>query len=64
MAEIVRYADSIHPYRDGGSSERVVAATEEFIAGRLGNLSRKPLGAWWRGMQIRRELGYWGAAQR
>ncbi len=64
MAEIVRYADSIHPYRDGCSSERVVAATEDFIAGRMGALSRKPLGAWWRGMQIRRELGYWGPARR
>src|SRR5690606_9484132 len=42
MAEIVRYADSIHPYRDGRSSGRVIAATEDFIAGRLGRLSRKP----------------------
>jgi len=64
MAEIVRYADDIHPYRDGLSSERVIAATEDFIAGEMGALRRKPLGALWRGLQIRRELGYWGPAQR
>lgn len=61
---LARYADAIHPYRDGQSSERVMAATEDFIAGKLGTLRRKPLGAVWRGLQIRRELGYWGPAQR
>ncbi|WP_282276072.1 CDP-glycerol glycerophosphotransferase family protein [Stenotrophomonas sp. PS02297] len=64
VAEIVRYADSIHPYRDGRSSGRVIAATEDFIAGRLGTLRRKPLGATWRGLQIRRDLGYWGPSRR
>ncbi len=64
MAEIVRYADWIHPYRDGQSSERVITATEDFIDGEMGRLRRKPLGALWRGLQIRRELGYWGPAQR
>jgi len=63
LAEITRYADSIHPYRDGRSSERVIAATEDFIAGRLGKPGRKPLGAIWRGLQIRRELGYWGPSR-
>ncbi|KAG1175093.1 hypothetical protein G6F35_016597 [Rhizopus arrhizus] len=32
QAEIVRYADAIHPYRDGRSSERVIAATEDFLS--------------------------------
>ncbi|RRU10247.1 CDP-glycerol glycerophosphotransferase family protein [Stenotrophomonas sp. 278] len=64
MAEIQRYADDIHPYRDGRSSERVMAATEDFLAGKLGTLKRKPLGAWTRGLQIRRDLGYWGPSRR
>ncbi len=61
---LAEYADAIHPYRDGRSSERVIAATERFVAGELGALRRKPLGATWRALQIRRELGYWGPAQR
>ena len=64
MAAIVAYADAIHPYRDGLSSERVIAATEDFIDGEMGRLKRKPLGALWRGLQIRRDLGYWGLPQR
>jgi hypothetical protein len=65
MAEIVRYADWIHPYRDGRSSERVIAATEAFIAaGGAARLRRKPPGALWRRLQIRRELGYWGPGAR
>ncbi len=64
VAHIQQYADSIHPYRDGYSSERVIAATEDFLAGELGTLKRKPLGAWTRGLQIRRDLGYWGPSKR
>lgn len=64
MAEIQRYADDIHPYRDGRSSERVMAATEDFLAGKLGTLKRKPLSAWTRGLQIRKDLGYWGPSRR
>ncbi|NDK39807.1 CDP-glycerol glycerophosphotransferase [Pseudoxanthomonas gei] len=60
QGEIVRYADSIHPYRDGRSSERVLAAAEDFCAGRLGVLCRKPLAARLRALQIRGRLGYWG----
>ena len=61
QAEIVRYADSIHPYRDGRSSERVLAAAEDFCEGKLGVLRRKPLAARLRGLQIRGRLGYWGS---
>lgn len=64
MAEIRRYADDIHPYRDGRSSERVMAAAEDFLAGKLGTLKRKPFGAWTRGLQIRKDLGYWGPSRR
>ncbi|WP_282298057.1 CDP-glycerol glycerophosphotransferase family protein [Stenotrophomonas sp. PS02289] len=64
MAEIRRYADDIHPYRDGRSSERVIAATDDFLAGTLGALKRKPFGAWTRGLQIRKDLGYWGPSSR
>lgn len=57
---IERYADTIHPYRDGRSSERVIAATEAFIAGEFGKLRRKPMSSWLRALQIRKQLGYWG----
>lgn len=57
-AEITRYADLIHPYRDGRSSERVIAATEEFLdSGRYRTLARKPWSGLWRRWQIRRQLG-------
>jgi hypothetical protein len=59
-AAIVGYADAIHPYRDGRSSERVLAATEDLIAGRLGPLRGKPPGGRLRALQIRAKLGYWG----
>ncbi|MEQ1511977.1 MAG: CDP-glycerol glycerophosphotransferase family protein [Lysobacteraceae bacterium] len=54
------YADAIHPYRDGRSSERVLAATDDLIAGKLGKLCGKPLGGRLRALQIRADLGYWG----
>ncbi|MEB1100636.1 CDP-glycerol glycerophosphotransferase family protein [Xanthomonas campestris pv. campestris] len=63
-AALAAYADAIHPFRDGLSSERVIAATEDFIAGEMGRLRRKPLGAQWRALQIRRALGYWGPSRR
>lgn len=60
QAAIDAYADAIHPYRDGLSSQRVIAATGDLLDGTLGRLRGKPLSSWWRGLQIRRELGYWG----
>ncbi len=56
---IVTYADAIHPYRDGHSSERVIAATEDLIAGKLGRLRGKPIAGRMRALQIRSKLGYW-----
>jgi CDP-glycerol glycerophosphotransferase (TagB/SpsB family) len=61
MAEVRKYADSIHPYRDGRSSERVLDAVDAFIAGGARNPKRKPTN-WWRKMKIRRRIGYWGPA--
>lgn len=60
MARISAYADSIHPYRDGASAERVIDASEALLAGTLGPLARKPASAWLRRLQIRKDLGYWG----
>lgn len=60
LEAIARYGDAIHPWRDGRASERVLAATDDLLAGRLGALARKPLSARLRGWQARRRLGYWG----
>ena len=62
-AALSAYADDIHPRRDGRSSQRVIAATDALLAGRLGALRRKPMASL-RRLQIRRELGYWGPAAR
>ncbi|NOT87944.1 MAG: CDP-glycerol glycerophosphotransferase [Lysobacter sp.] len=53
------YANAIHPYRDGRSSERVLAATEALLEGRFGRLAGKPLSGRLRALQIRADLGYW-----
>lgn len=60
QAAIDAYAEAIHPYRDGRSSERVIAATDDLLTGALGRLRAKPVSSWLRALQIRRELGYWG----
>lgn len=62
LEEIRRYADGIHPYRDGRSSQRVVQAVDDLLAGRLPALSSKPLSALLRNLQLRKRLGYWGPA--
>jgi CDP-glycerol glycerophosphotransferase (TagB/SpsB family) len=55
------FADAIHPYRDGRSSERVLQAIDAFIAAGARNRRRKPLNLW-RKLKIRRRIGYWGRA--
>ena len=62
MDEVRRYADSIHPYRDGRSSERVVAATADLLDRGPGKLARKPFASRLRSLQLRKRLGYWGPA--
>ncbi|HYW92096.1 MAG TPA: CDP-glycerol glycerophosphotransferase family protein [Gammaproteobacteria bacterium] len=63
MQAIRDYAEAIHPYRDGRSSERVLEAIDDFIAAGARNRKRKPLNLW-RKLKIRRRLGYWGPARR
>ena len=60
VAEIRRFADGIHPYRDGRSSERVVAAAAALLDGGLARLAPKPFMSRLRNLQIRHRLGYWG----
>lgn len=61
MREVRAYADSIHPYRDGRSSERVLDAVDEFVASGARNPKRKPANLW-RKLKIRKRIGYWGPA--
>ncbi|MFL6617001.1 MAG: CDP-glycerol glycerophosphotransferase family protein [Povalibacter sp.] len=58
MQAIREYADRIHPYRDGRSSERVLQATHEAIHAGTTGLRRKPLNLW-RRLQARQRLNYW-----
>jgi CDP-glycerol glycerophosphotransferase (TagB/SpsB family) len=59
MQAIAEYGQSIHPYHDGGSSERILAAIDAFIAAGARNRRRKPVNVW-RKFKIRRRVGYWG----
>lgn len=59
--ELAAYADLIHPWRDGRSSERVLAATRDFVAGRFGELAPKPANVW-RRLQMRSKLRKFGSA--
>ena len=61
MQAIVAYADSIHPYRDGRSSDRVLDAIDAFIAAGARNRKPKPMNLW-RKLKIRKRIGYWGPA--
>jgi CDP-glycerol glycerophosphotransferase (TagB/SpsB family) len=58
MAAIRAHADAIHPYRDGRSSERVLAAVDEFIAHDCARLAPKPRYPW-RRFKMRWRFGYW-----
>ena len=60
LQAIRTYADSVHPYRDGRSGERVLEAIDAFIASGARNPKRKPLNLW-RKFKIRKRIGYWGA---
>jgi CDP-glycerol glycerophosphotransferase (TagB/SpsB family) len=57
MQRLRAYAAEIHPYRDGRSSERVIAATIASIERGPAGLTRKPLNLW-RRLQMRQWLGY------
>lgn len=55
---IVEFADAIHPYRDGRSSERVLAAARGFLARSRAGLRPKPLNLW-RKLRLRQALRYY-----
>lgn len=55
---ITAYGDRIHPYRDGRSSERVLAAVDDFIANGRKGLKRKPLNLV-RKVKARKRLRYY-----
>lgn len=58
MRAIRAHADAIHPYRDGRSSERVLAAVDEFIADGYQRLRPKPRNLW-RKLKMRWRFRYW-----
>ncbi len=58
MKQIQAYGDNIHPYRDGGSSLRVLDATDRFLATGYKHLKSKPLN-FIRNFKVRRKLGYY-----
>ena len=59
MNEIKKYANHIHPYRDGQSSLRVLAAVDDFIENNeFARLKNKPLNLG-RKIQIRQRMKYY-----
>ncbi len=60
-AELDTLSAQIHPYRDGRSSERVLAATEDLLAGRIRPRAPKPANRL-RKLQSRLHLRYFGPA--
>ena len=58
MSEVRKYANWLHPYRDGHSSERVLDATEAFLARDYGKLKSKPIN-FQRRISMRKKLKYW-----
>jgi len=58
MGAIRAYADAVHPYRDGRSSERVLAAVEDFTARDYARLRPKRRFTW-RRLRMRWRFGYW-----
>lgn len=60
LAKVAAYGARIHPWRDGASSARVLAAVDDLLAGRLGKLAPRPWMTRLRSLQLRNRLGYWG----
>jgi CDP-glycerol glycerophosphotransferase (TagB/SpsB family) len=55
---IRRYAQDLHPYNDGLSAKRVLAATQERLAKGRQGLKQRPLNLF-RNLKMRHQLGYW-----
>ncbi|GIU51038.1 CDP-glycerol--glycerophosphate glycerophosphotransferase [Shewanella sairae] len=58
IAQIESYCEQIHPYRDGLSSERVLAAVDSMIDNGTADLKVKPANLI-RHLKMRKKLGYW-----
>jgi CDP-glycerol glycerophosphotransferase (TagB/SpsB family) len=58
ISKIQEYANELHPYRDGKSSERVLDAVDWFIEEGHKNLKRKPINLI-RKIKIRKKLKYY-----
>lgn len=61
MKAVRGFADALHPYRDGRSSERILDAIDAFVAQGGRNRRPKPMNLW-RKLKLRRRIGYWGPA--
>ncbi len=59
LAKIEQHCAHIHPYRDGGSSRRVINAIDDLIDSGIGHFKRKPLNLV-RRFKIRKKLKYFG----
>lgn len=58
MEAAQQFIADMHPWRDGRSSERVLAAVDRWIEQGRDRLKRKPLNLW-RRLQVRRRLRYY-----
>ncbi len=58
MKAIDDYCEQLHPYQDGKTCERVIAATNELIETGLNGLKKKPLNLI-RHYKLRKKLNYW-----
>ena len=58
QAEAAIFMAKLHDYSDGGSSERVLRATDDFIENRVSRLKSKPLNLW-RKFQMRKKMFYY-----
>ncbi|ATN33202.1 CDP-glycerol glycerophosphotransferase [Rhizobium sp. ACO-34A] len=61
MSAVREFADQLHPYRDGCSSERVLEAIDAYVAAGARTPRPKPANLW-RKFKIRKRIGYWGPA--
>ncbi|MDH5472006.1 MAG: CDP-glycerol glycerophosphotransferase family protein [Gammaproteobacteria bacterium] len=58
MHSIQEFGNNVHPCRDGKSSERILQATDDFIANDMGKLKPKPFNLW-RKLQMRKRMKYY-----
>jgi CDP-glycerol glycerophosphotransferase (TagB/SpsB family) len=58
LGHINHYAQDLHPYIDGQSAQRVLAATDTLIQNKRKCLKQKPLNLF-RNLKMRKKLSYW-----